>query len=169
MENPSASNITSISNLGNLTKAFIPVENSCALGATSDTIIFGVSYNTTTIASSNCQLLEILGGCTIGLGLLIAILQCYTCYFCGFGGILDLAFAAAGSIAWAVAAVIINQKYVNIKNSGNDPSNNTKREIVMIMCWAELGCFVLLLLATFSKCCSSKFCMRDEYGEKSYV
>ena len=171
IESPSTSNITSISelsNLGNLTKAFVPVENSCALGATSETIILGVSYNTTSIASSNCQLLEILGGCTIGLGLVIAILQCYTCYLCGFGGVLDFVFAAAGSIAWAVAAVIINQKYINIKNSGNDPSNNGKREAVMIMCWAVFGFFVLLLLATFLKCCSSRFSTGDG-GGKSYA
>ena len=141
---------------------YYPQQSSCALGVptniTENWFTFGVdnqtlSYNVSSIASTNCLLVEGLSGATIAVALILGLLQCYTCHFCGLGGILDFAFAFAGSIAWGVTAGIINTATNNINNSGNDPNNNDSRFAVTIMCWVEFGFFLVLVLASCLKCC----------------
>lgn len=132
----------------------------CALGKKS-TEFAVTDFNVTTsisVSDSNCLFLEILGGCTIGLAIVIGIIQCYTCRLCGLGGILDFLFAAAGTAAWCVASLVVT----NVYNNGNDSlvpvvqEFNTERKIVMIMCWVEFGLFVFIVFAAIGKCCCCK-------------
>lgn len=127
----------------------------CALGKESTNFTIGdYSFDTASISNNNCLFLQILGGCTIGLGIVIGIIQCYTCHLCGLGGILDFIFAAAGSAAWVVASLMVT----NIYKDGNASDNpaviafNDERETIMIMCWVEFGLFASIIFASILKC-----------------
>ena len=130
-------------------------ESFCALGNTSDYNVGGsvgnITISTSSIASSNCLLLEILGGVTIAIGIVIAVIQCYTCNLCGMGGVLDFIFGVIGSAAWLAAAIIITGVYSDNKDSPDGYSD--RREVVMIMTWVEFGLFASIVLAAVLKCC----------------
>jgi len=124
-------------------------EDFCALGT--DGLEAG-DFSTSDIASTNCLFLEILGGLTIGLGIILAIIQCFTCYLCGLGGILDLIFGFLGTGAWLAASLIVTDVY---KDTIDEVPYSTEREAIMIMCWIEFGLFVFIVLNAFAKCCGS--------------
>lgn len=141
---------TNGADLGNLTSTSF-----CALGKQSTTFTVGeLSFDTASISNDNCLFIEILGGCTIGLGIVIGIIQCYTCHLCGLGGILDFIFAAAGAAAWCVASIMVT----NVYKDGNDSDNpavtafNDERKAVMIMSWVEFGLFASIIVAAVLKC-----------------
>mmetsp|Transcript_1533 Transcript_1533/g.5013 ORF Transcript_1533/g.5013 Transcript_1533/m.5013 type:complete len:204 (-) Transcript_1533:1685-2296(-) len=69
--------------------------------------LLGTNTDRYTFTSSNCLMLQILSGLTIGVGLVIGIIQCYTCNLCGVGGVLDGLFALCGAGAWGYAAGIL--------------------------------------------------------------
>jgi Na+-translocating ferredoxin:NAD+ oxidoreductase RnfE subunit len=104
-------------------------------------------------ANSNCLWLEILGGITIGIGLLIALVQCCTCNLCGLGAVLDLAFAVAGAIAWGITAGLLMDD-IDAANAA-DPANEDERLVILIMMWAEFGLFCIILVGFITRCCAS--------------
>lgn len=136
-------------------------EGFCALGTDGSIATPGdgvPDFSTASIASSNCLFLEILGGITIAIGIIIGIIQCFTCNICGLGGILDLIFAILGSAAWLAAAIIVTNVYNDNKNT-TIPENaayNDNRQVIMIMCWVEFALFATIVLAAFMKCCGSR-------------
>lgn len=121
-------------------------------------------------SSNNCLMLQILGGLTIGLGIVIGIIQCYTCYLCGLGGVLDGLFGLAGAGAWGAAAGIIEHAVESdgslsdaaserISSSGladEVSSLNSERDTVRIMCWVEFGFFCFLVFTSLLKCCPGR-------------
>lgn len=140
--------------------------------------LLGTNTSLETFTSNNCLMLQILGGLTIGLGLLIGIIQCYTCNLCGLGGILDGIFSLCGSGAWGYAAGVINHAVdsngqlrseyeqgnldvssvvfdVSQVSSDVDTTNN-QRNATRIMCWIEFGFFCFLLFASILKCCPGR-------------
>lgn len=140
--------------------------------------LLGTNTSLATFTSNNCLMLQILGGLTIGLGLLIGIIQCYTCNLCGLGGILDGIFSLCGTGAWGYAAGVINHAVdsngqlrseydqgnldvssvtydVSQVSSDIDTTNN-QRNATRIMCWIEFGFFCFLLLASVLKCCPGR-------------
>jgi hypothetical protein len=133
-------------------------EGFCALGTGGGITVGDNSIDTSSIASSNCLFLEILGGITIALGIIIGIIQCFTCHICGLGGILDLIFAILGSAAWLAAAIVTTNVYNDNRDSEvpQVQEYNNRREVIMIMCWVEFGLFASIVLAAIMKCCSSR-------------
>ena len=115
-------------------------------------------FSSADIANSNCLFLEILGGITIGIGIVIGIIQCFTCNICGLGGLLDFIFALAGTAAWLAAAIIIQNVYNDNKDSPLPAIQeyNSERETIMIMCWVEFALFAFIVLASILKCCGGR-------------
>jgi len=116
-------------------------------------------------------MLQILGGLTIGLGIVIGIIQCYTCYLCGLGGLLDGLFGLAGAAVWGAAAGIIESAVESdgsLADAASDKvpepgvladnvsSLNSERDAVRIMCWVEFGLFCFLVFASLLKCCPGR-------------
>lgn len=128
-------------------------EGFCALGTAG---LEAGNFSTSDIASSNCLFLEILGGVTIAVGIVIGIIQCYTCNVCGLGGILDLIFGILGTAAWLAASIIVTNVYNDTKSEASDAPYNHERMVIMIMCWVEFALFASIVLAGIMKCCSSR-------------
>ena len=129
----------------------------CALGTQATNFTIGdYTFQVNSISDNNCLFIMILGGCTIGLGIVIGIIQCYTCHLCGFGGILDFAFAVCGTAAWCAAAIVVTNVYNDGKNALNAfvTDFQDEREILMIMCWVEMGLFATIILSSILKCAS---------------
>lgn len=111
------------------------------------------SINST--SSSNCLMLEILGGITIGLALLLTILQCCTCNFCGLGGLVDFIFSLAAMAAWIAAAAVVTIAI----GSGPYLSTNSINELqgrqtaIKIMTWVETAIFAFIVIMSLFKCC----------------
>ena len=107
--------------------------------------------------TSYCLLLQVLGGLTIAIGILLAFLQCITCNFCGLGGIFDLIFAVAGAFAW-LATAIVTTDATNDANSNDDSlqatRNTDRRNTVSILAWVEFGLFAVIVLSFLFRCCS---------------
>ena len=126
------------------------------------TCFLGTNDYSLSLSSNNCIFLQILGGLTIGVGLLIAIIQCYTCNLCGLGGLLDGLFALAGSAAWGAASAVITEALNGSNLPGGDlnPSDisnlNHYRSVTQIMCWVEFGLFCFVLLSCLLKCCPGR-------------
>lgn len=145
--------------------------------------LLGTNDNLYTFSSNNCLMLQILSGLTIGVGLVIGIIQCYTCNLCGLGGILDGLFSLCGAGAWGYAAGVINtavnsngelraQYEAGVSLPGptdllnlrlnqtllNDDYNSVinQRDATRIMCWIEFGLFCFLLFASLLKCCPGR-------------
>ena len=148
--------------------------------------LLGTNDNLYTFSSNNCLMLQILSGLTIGVGLVIGIIQCYTCNLCGLGGILDGLFSLCGAGAWGYAAGVINTAVnsngelraqyeagvslpgpTNLLNRLNLSLNQTffnddynsvinQRDATRIMCWIEFGLFCFLLFASLLKCCPGR-------------
>jgi hypothetical protein len=144
--------------------------------------LLGTNENLYTFSSNNCLMLQILSGLTIGVGLLVGIIQCYTCNLCGLGGILDGIFSLLGAGSWGYAAGVINTavnsngelrtKYesgVSLPGPANllqnvdvsllnDDYNSVvnQRDATRIMCWIEFGLFCFLLFASLLKCCPGR-------------
>lgn len=128
-------------------------EGFCALGTAG---LDAGNFSTTDIASSNCLFLEILGGVTIAIGIVIGVIQCYTCNICGLGGILDLIFAILGTAAWLAASIIVTDVYNDTKSEAADAPYNDERRVIMILCWVEFALFASIVLSAIMKCCSSR-------------
>jgi hypothetical protein len=145
--------------------------------------LLGTNTSVNTFTSNNCLMLQILSGLTIGLGLLIGIIQCYTCNLCGLGGILDGIFALCGAGAWGYAGGVLQtaidsngnlrEEYretgglssvVNPSLDNINPEELTddydttlnQRRAVSIMTWIEFGFFCFLVLASLFKCCPGR-------------
>ena len=144
--------------------------------------LLGNNENLYTFSYNNCLMLQILSGLTIGVGLLVGIIQCYTCNLCGLGGILDGIFSLLGAGSWGYAAGVINTavnsngelrtKYesgVSLPGPANllqnvdvsllnDDYNSVvnQRDATRIMCWIEFGLFCFLLFASLLKCCPGR-------------
>ena len=144
--------------------------------------LLGTNENLYTFSYNNCLMLQILSGLTIGVGLLVGIIQCYTCNLCGLGGILDGIFSLLGAGSWGYAAGVINTavnsngelrtKYesgVSLPGPANllqnvdvsllnDDYNSVvnQRDATRIMCWIEFGLFCFLLFASLLKCCPGR-------------
>jgi len=131
----------------------------------------GSNTNELNFSSNNCLMLQILGGLTIGLGIVIGIIQCYTCYLCGLGGLLDGLFGLAGAAVWGAAAGIIESAVESdgsLADAASDKvpepgvladnvsSLNSERDAVRIMCWVEFGLFCFLVFASLLKCCPGR-------------
>jgi len=113
---------------------------------------YSIDFN---ISTSNCLMLEILGGCTIGLGIVLGLLQCYTCHFCGLGGLVDGLFAVAGVVTWVVASILVGQARSDL-NAIPPPLNdgfNSRRDVIYYMCWVEVGFFGVCCICSLLKCC----------------
>jgi hypothetical protein len=119
---------------------FSPDESSCVLGADADT-------------GSNCVLLEVAGGVTIALGLVVGIIQCFTCHMCGLGGVLDVLFATAGALLWAAVSVIVTRGKQAAEEFDSSAENDKWREVIVVMSYVEAGMFGLIAIMGFSKCC----------------
>jgi hypothetical protein len=145
--------------------------------------LLGTNTGLSTFTSNNCIMLQILSGLTIGVGLLIGIIQCYTCNLCGLGGILDGLFSLCGAGAWGYAAGVINhavnsngqlrEEYnqgtlnttaidnvisssqIGLVSTEADTVNN-QRNATRIMCWIEFGLFCFILFASLMKCCPGR-------------
>jgi hypothetical protein len=146
------------------------------------TCLLGTNVDGNTFNSNNCIMLQILSGLTIGVGLIIGIIQCYTCNLCGLGGLLDGAFALCGAGAWGYAGGVIQSAVDsngNLRNeyestgqlsinnpslAGVNPSSFTdeydtvlsQRRAASIMCWVEFGLFCFLVIASVLKCCPGR-------------
>ena len=145
--------LTDVSYNGNLGD----VSFSCVLGTYT-----GVGSSSSFSGSSNCLMLQILSGLTIGVGLLISIIQCYTCNLCGLGGVLDGMFALAGAGAWGYAGGVLQSALDDSSVSGAVAevdavqTARSRRQTTSILTWVEFGLFCALLLMTLLKCCPGR-------------
>jgi hypothetical protein len=106
-------------------------------------------------SGSACVLVEVIAGVTIALGLVVGILQCVTCYCCGFGGLLDFLFACAGVVIWLGTAVTVQNAADAAANSSNPAYAQTGtdwRNAVVVMCWVEMGLFATIAIASLARC-----------------
>ena len=109
-------------------------------------------------------MLEILGGCTIALGILLTLLQCLTCNFCGLGGILDGIFALAGGAVWLAAAILVQDARNDLNGASPNDTYNSRRNTIAAMVWVEFILFALIFICALLKCCCC--CCRGGKGDK---
>lgn len=146
--------ITVVPPVGNEESSF---EASCLLGSNDNESDY--------FSSNNCLMVQITAGLTIGLGIVIGIIQCYTCYLCGLGGILDGLFALAGAAVWGAISGVLTDS-LNDKgqfeqiDSDFTPEEidtyNSRRNSTEVMCWVEFGLFCFIVFATILKCCPGR-------------
>jgi len=115
--------------------------------------------------NSNCVTLEVLGGVTIALALLIGVLQCLSCNCCGCGGFLDWVFAAVGAALWTAMGVVVLDGYNKEEKKDKEAlanrrmtqetfdNNHQWRLIVLAMCWGMVALFCIIFLIGVIKCC----------------
>lgn len=141
--------------------------SACLLGNPDATDAISSAYvQDFNITTNNCLMLEILGGVTIGVGILLSIVQCYTCHLCGLGGLLDGAFAFCAACCWLAASLLVNTAR-NDLNGVQPPYNdgfNNRRDIIYVMCWVETALLIVSFLAALFKCC----CCCGGGGGKGY-
>lgn len=94
-----------------------------------------------------------ISGVSLLATLALSILLCCTCNLCGFGFLLETAFAAVGAAAWALAGVVLTQS----RERNASLPQAKYRDIIFILTWAACGLFALMFLANlfsmFASCC----------------
>jgi mannose-P-dolichol utilization defect protein 1 len=94
-----------------------------------------------------------ISGISLLATLALSILLCCTCNLCGLGFILETAFAAVGTAAWALAGVVL---YQNEERNASLPRADLRR-VIFILTWTACALFGLMFLANlwnmFSACC----------------
>jgi hypothetical protein len=146
------------------------VLNKCLLGTMSN-------------GANLCYFAYIAGGISVIATAALSILQCCTCNLCGLGGIVDAAFAAAGTVMWAIAGVIFNQ-YYNLQEAQNPGVPRQQwRFSIPILSFCACALFGIMALAAvyslLSSCCCNccgggrsrtKVVYRDvEKGQSQFV
>jgi hypothetical protein len=120
------------------------VLNQCLLGTMSN-------------GANLCYFAYIAGGISVIATAALSILQCCTCNLCGLGGILDAAFAAAGTVMWAIAGVIFNQYYNLQETQTPGVPRQQWRFSIPILSFCACALFGIMALAAvyslLSACC----------------
>eukprot|EP00882_Tetradesmus_deserticola_P002823 GHRQ01003001.1.p1 GENE.GHRQ01003001.1~~GHRQ01003001.1.p1 ORF type:complete len:263 (+),score=92.51 GHRQ01003001.1:347-1135(+) len=118
------------------------VSNICLLGTTDQ-------------GANLCYFAYSVSGVSILATAVLSILQCCTCNLCGLGTLLDAIFAAAGTVLWAVAGVILNY-YQKLPAMADVPRADW-RHAIPILCFVACGLFGVMCLAAvysmFAACC----------------
>lgn len=125
---------------GNSTAAPISTTQVCYLGTTASNL-------------NLCFAAYGISGVSLLSTLALSILLCCTCNLCGLGFILETAFAAVGTAAWALAGVVLMQ---NEERNAALPRADLRR-VIYILTWTACGLFGLMFLANlwnmFAACC----------------
>lgn len=118
-----------------------------------------------------CYFAYIAGGISVLATLALSILQCCTCHLCGLGGLLDAAFAAAGTILWAIAGVIFDQYYK--KPAMQNVPRPEWRLSITILSFTACALFGIMALAAIysilSACCCGGCCGGGSRTRKQVV
>jgi hypothetical protein len=109
-----------------------------------------------------CYFAYAAGGISVLATMALSILQCCTCNLCGLGGILDAAFAAAGTVVWAAAGVIFDQYYKLQQQTNPNVPRPEWRLSITIISFVACALFGIMALAAvysiLSACCCGRCC-----------
>lgn len=109
-----------------------------------------------------CYFAYAAGGISVIATMALSVLQCCTCHLCGLGGILDAAFAAAGTVVWAAAGVIFNQYYNLQQQTNPNVPRQEWRFSITVTSFIACGLFGVMALAAIysilTACCCGSCC-----------
>lgn len=127
----------------------VDVLNQCLLGTMSN-------------GANLCYFAYAAGGISVVATMALSILQCCTCNLCGLGGILDAAFAAAGTVLWAAAGVIFDQCYKLMQQTNPNVPRQQWRFSITVISFSACGLFGIMAVAAvwsiLSSCCCGGCC-----------
>lgn len=110
-----------------------------------------------------CIFLYIVAGVTFLLCLIIGVLQCVTCDFCGLGGIVDWIVAFLGCLVWVVAAAVASAGMKDQDNADQQPPQNPDsgdrhkwRLVTVILSWVIALLFLIISLAGIARFCAHR-------------
>lgn len=114
-----------------------------------------------------CYFAYAVGGISVVATMILSILQCCTCNLCGLGGVLDAAFAAAGTVVWAAAGVIFDQYYKKQQLTNPNVPRQEWRLSITITSFVACGLFGVMALAAVYSILSACCCCGGGGGSRS--